>query len=308
MGRNLWLALALTAIGGYEAGTVWLIQFSGYPLWPYVAAGELAAYSAIWGRCTFYLLTLPCTFAAAGTLLLLAARLPLLRWTRWTALGLQAGIALMNWLWIGPLERQTLMTAGLLNPSTFATLLWANWVRIALVTSFEVLCAWMLWRCVEPGVRAGRRLLFAIFVLSMYGVGNVWFVHLLSYRLWPYVGRGQAFAYHIAWWHSIWGVIFIPAGVVFLGSALMLRVRPAGVPRQIVRIGFALQLVIYALTAAWWGPLMARLVTEQAGLSMHLYGLLMTTHWLRLALITAYGATCCFMMLRMAASPTWSRS
>ena len=50
-------------------------------------------------------------------------------------------------------------------------------------------------------------LLLATCALSLYSVGNIWPVQLSSYRLWKYVGPREFHAYHLAWWHSIWGVI-----------------------------------------------------------------------------------------------------
>lgn len=47
----------------------------------------------------------------------------------------------------------------------------------------------------------------------MMGMGQIWLVQLSSYPLWAYVGAHEFHAYHIAWWHSIWGPIFIPAGL-----------------------------------------------------------------------------------------------
>lgn len=94
-------------------------------------------------------------------------------------------------------------------------------------------------------------LLFVTAALSFYGVGNIWLVQMSSYRLWPYVGKPDFYAYHVAWWHSIWGVIFIPAGLVFLGSILMFWWPPSGVPAWAVWVGCGLQVILYVLTAIW---------------------------------------------------------
>lgn len=55
-------------------------------------------------------------------------------------------------------------------------------------------------------------LLLLTLAFSMIGMGQVWLVQLSSYRLWAYVGPREFESYHIAWWHSIWGPIFVPAG------------------------------------------------------------------------------------------------
>ena len=113
-------------------------------------------------------------------------------------------------------------------------------------------------------------------------------------------GVREAFGYHIAWWHSIWGVLFVPAGLVILGSLALLWIRPPGVSRGLAWIGLTFQLVIVVSTAVWWAPLMARLVTPDAGMSLRDYQLLMSTHWIRLALITAYGMASFYMLIKSA--------
>src|SRR5512138_1072945 len=142
-----------------------------------------------------------------------------------------------------------------------------------------------------------RWLLVAAAVLGIYAVGNIWPVQLSSYPLWAYVGQREFHAYHVAWWHSIWGVILAPASLLFVVSVLMLWWRPAGVPGWAVWAGFGLQLALLLGTALWWGPLMARLSTPEGGLVRGLFPLLLRTHWLRVAIVTAYGALAVWMLV-----------
>ncbi len=143
-------------------------------------------------------------------------------------------------------------------------------------------------------------LLLVTAALSFYGVGQIWLVQLSSYRLFPYVGKNKFHAYHLAWWHSIWGIVFIPAGLVFLGSILMFWFPPPAVPHSLLWWGLGLQILLYLGTAIWWGPLMARLSTPETGLSLALYRQLMLTHWLRVAIVTAYGLLAMYMLARSA--------
>ncbi len=53
---------------------------------------------------------------------------------------------------------------------------------------------------------------------------------------------------------------------------------------------------------------MARLVTPDSGMSLHDYHLLMSTHWIRLALITAYGIASFYMLIKSATASHWSTS
>jgi hypothetical protein len=143
-------------------------------------------------------------------------------------------------------------------------------------------------------------LLLATCALSLYSVGNIWPVQLSSYRLWKYVGPREFHAYHLAWWHSIWGVILGPAVVVFIGALLMLWWRAPGVPLWAVWAGFGLQLALVLGTALWWGPLMARLEDPSGGLATDRFELLMLTHWLRVAIVTVYGALALWMFAQSA--------
>jgi hypothetical protein len=143
-------------------------------------------------------------------------------------------------------------------------------------------------------------LLLVNFAIAFYNVGTVWLVQLSCYPLWAVVGRGEFEAYHEAWWHSIWGVILGPGLFGFMGAWAMLRWLPARVSASTVWLGIALQVAVYLLTAIWWGPLMARLVevVDPTGTPTLLFRLLLSTHWLRVALITAYGLLM-FWMVRV---------
>ena len=134
--------------------------------------------------------------------------------------------------------------------------------------------------------------------LAVAGVGQVWLVQLSSYHLWAFVGPRDIAAYHEEWWRSIWFVVIAPAGLVFLASALMLRMRPEGVPTTSIRLGFALEALLLLGTAAYWGPLMARLASPETGLILPLYHELMLTHWIRVALVTAYGLLAFWMLMK----------
>jgi hypothetical protein len=141
-------------------------------------------------------------------------------------------------------------------------------------------------------------LLIVTVFLSLFGVGQIWLVQLSSYHLWAYVGPHEFNAYHLEWWRSIWFVVLVPAGLVLLASALMLWMRPEGVPVSAIRIGFGLECLLGIGTAVWWGPLMARLAASESGLIVPLYRELMLTHWIRVALVTGYGLLAFWMLLK----------
>lgn len=151
---------------------------------------------------------------------------------------------------------------------------------MVLTTAYALLTYWMLSRSLWMGMRVGRGqwLLLVTSALGLYAVGNVWLVQLVCYRLWPVVGQREAFNYHIAWWHSIWGVLFGPSTILVIGAVALLWMRPSSLGVRPVRLGLALLVLTSIGTAAWWAPLMARLVAPDGAMLFHDYQLLMSTH------------------------------
>jgi hypothetical protein len=148
-------------------------------------------------------------------------------------------------------------------------------------------------------MNANRWLLLVNLAVGFYNVGLIWLTQVVCYPLWGHVGKAEFSQYHLAWWHGIWGVCFVPAGLAVLGAMAMLWLRPPGVPASAVRLGLALQAATWVLTALWWAPLQMRI--EEGGFSVPVFRLLLETHWGRVALVTAYG----FLLFWMAAR-AWS--
>jgi hypothetical protein len=57
MTRDKWLLTALALLCACNAGTVWLAQVSGYPLWPLVGKGEFSRYYTAWSNSGIFLIT-----------------------------------------------------------------------------------------------------------------------------------------------------------------------------------------------------------------------------------------------------------
>jgi hypothetical protein len=137
------------------------------------------------------------------------------------------------------------------------------------------------------------------FAVAFYNVGTIWLVQVTCYPLWAVVGRDEFASYHEAWWHSIWGVILGPAGFGLLGALAMIWWRPPRVRLRAVWLGVGLTVAVLLLTAVWWAPLMARLTqaVNPDGAWTPEFRLLLTSHWLRVALVTAYGLLVFWMAL-----------
>jgi hypothetical protein len=301
----------MAALGCFNAGVVWLIQYSAYPLWPLVGREEFAQYHSVWMQSTRVVVFMPVALAAAGALLMLRFAPPgMPRWAVWTGFALQLAVQAVATFWLLPLDRRAVGTSGGLNAAVYERLVLANLVRIVLLSAYGLLACWMLNRTLWPltNMTRGRFLLLGTSTLGLYAVGNVWLVQLVCYRLWAYVGRDEAYAYHIAWWHSIWVVLFVPSGLLFLGAVSLPWHHQGDPDGRLAWLGLVLQIVTAIGTAFWWAPLMARLVSESGIMSARDYSLLMSTHWIRLALVTAYGVTYYFMLMRSSPVTKWRGS
>jgi hypothetical protein len=141
--------------------------------------------------------------------------------------------------------------------------------------------------------------LIITFAATVYGVGNIWMTEL-GWRLWPYVAPSDFVAYHKAWWAMIKPVVFPVAAVAFFGAIALIWWRPVGVSSAAAWLNAAIQVLIYALTAIFWGRWQAQ--TQYATLPgggldpMYLRG--MSTHWIRAVLITLSGVTVLWMLVQ----------
>ncbi len=132
---------------------------------------------------------------------------------------------------------------------------------------------------------------------AWFAVGQIWLVQMSCYPLWRYVGRGHFQSYHVFWWHSIWLVILVPAAFTFIGSLAIIRYRPSGVSPKLVWAGLVVQLTTWILTGIFWARWQAELTSMNGAANIALFHLLLTTHWLRVTLITLYAVLVTCMLI-----------
>ena len=146
--------------------------------------------------------------------------------------------------------------------------------------------------------RAQWILIFTL-AASFYDAGTIWMTQF-GWRLWPYVAPADFAVYHDAWWSMIKPVIFPVAALAFIGSILLIWWRPDGVEGSLVWINAGMQLAVYILTAIFWGPWQAQ--THYArlpdGSLDPVYQRVMSTHWIRAALISANAVLVLWMMIQ----------
>jgi hypothetical protein len=123
-------------------------------------------------------------------------------------------------------------------------------------------------------------------IFAWYHVGIVWLVQVVSWPIFVYVGPNEFEAYHLAWWRGIRYVIFVPSGLTLVGTILLLRFTPSGVPHGILWAALGLYVLTYLLTAVWWGPQQMKLKDPHAPQ----FGVILKTHWVRTTLVSGYAA------------------
>jgi hypothetical protein len=280
---GIWALIALAVLSAWEAGTVWLAQVSGYPLWPLVGRAELPRYLSLWTGAVRGLVLAPAVLmVAAGVVAVVVPARGSAWWQGWVWLAMAVAVAVM--VWFGGAAGRVAGAGGGLDLALFGSFLQRQWIGVALTTVL------FLWTWGGVAVRIGERgswVLAGTAGFACVGLAQVWMVQTLCYRLWPVVGRGDFYDYHVAWWHSIWTSIFIPAGVALTGTVVLIWQRPVAMDARLVAVLVGLQALLYLGTAAWWGPLMGRLATRSEGLLADRYALLMSTHWARVAVVTA---------------------
>jgi hypothetical protein len=124
--------------------------------------------------------------------------------------------------------------------------------------------------------------------LAFYNVGTIWAHEIDIFRTWALVDRKDFHEIQRAHWHKLPYWIFVPVGLAFAGLVALFWYHPVGMPMALASASFVMLLASSALTAVFWGPWQAKLSRDdRAGRSPYLAKIL-STHWIRTALINAY--------------------
>jgi len=138
-------------------------------------------------------------------------------------------------------------------------------------------------------------LILITFALVFYGMGAASVESFVNYPTWPLIGANEFRAYHRALGPLIIGYMVIPLLVVTILTILLLRFRPAPIPRWMVWLAIGLQLVVWISTFTIQLPIQGQLSAD--GLSLPLIDRLrVTSFWFRRVPYTANAFLFLWMM------------
>lgn len=137
--------------------------------------------------------------------------------------------------------------------------------------------------------------------LSFYLVGAIWAHEVDTFRSWRLIDRKDFPRVQRVHWRKLPYWIFAPLGLAFAGSIALIWYHPAGSPAWAIWGNLVLQVASHALTAIFWGRWQAKLSTDERGPASAYLEKILATHWVRTALINAYGLVLLFWALRVLA-------
>ena len=121
--------------------------------------------------------------------------------------------------------------------------------------------------------------------LAFYDVGTIWAHEIDIFRTWRLVGRENFHVIQRTHWRKLPFWILLPVGLALAGNSVLLWYRPARVLAGPVGAAFACQFTSLLLTAVLWGPWQAKLSHDERGSDSPYLARILSTHWIRTALI-----------------------
>ena len=114
---------------------------------------------------------------------------------------------------------------------------------------------------------------------TLFSTGVVWFMQVLEYPLFAYVGAEAFSTFHAQHNRRLPGVVFLPMFVAFAATVALLFVRPAAVPGWLAWLGVVLVGVVLVASFALLIPRHMRLTSE--GYSLEVIRELVRFNWIR---------------------------
>jgi len=123
--------------------------------------------------------------------------------------------------------------------------------------------------------------------LAFYNTGMIWVHEVDIFPRWKLMETGTFNKVREAHWKDLPFLVFIPVGLGFTGSVILLWYHPDGSPAWATWGNFLCQLCSHVLTLIYWGRWQAN-ISPVLGPRDPLLDKIIRTHWVRTTLITAY--------------------
>lgn len=131
--------------------------------------------------------------------------------------------------------------------------------------------------------------------LAFYNVGTIWAHEIDIFRSWKLLDSKSFHAVQAAHWKKLPYWVFVPVGLSFIGTIALFWYHPDKIPNWEIWVAFSCQLLSHLLTAFFWGPWQAKLSKDGSGNASPWLIKILKTHWIRTALINAYGLLLLYM-------------
>lgn len=130
----------------------------------------------------------------------------------------------------------------------------------------------------------------SLFLLSnlafaFYNAGTIWAHEVDIFRTWKLLNSDTFLRVQTVHWHKLAYWVFIPVGLSFIGSIVLIWYHPPGSPSWAIWGNIIIQLLSHVLTATMWGPWQAKLSHDKLGSSSPYLSKILRTHWIRTVLI-----------------------
>ena len=136
-------------------------------------------------------------------------------------------------------------------------------------------------------------------VIAFYNIGTIWAHEIDIFRTWKLLDQKTFHKVQEVHWKKLPYWVFIPVGLSFFGAIGLFWYHPDKIPSLEIWIAFTVQFLSHLLTAFFWGQWQAKLSKDTLGATSPYLAKILMTHWLRTALINAYGLMLLYMTIQI---------
>ena len=125
--------------------------------------------------------------------------------------------------------------------------------------------------------------------LAFYLAGAIWAHEVDIFRTWKLVCARDFPIIQATHWRKLPYWIFAPLGFALIGSVVLIWYHPTMTPQWAIWGNLGAHVASHFLTGLFWGRWQAALSKDERGPASPYLTKILATHWMRTALISAYG-------------------